>query len=132
MIRLEHTVDPAYRAGARYMFHDSTLSQLRRAKDGDGNYIWQPGTTAGAPGTVNGWPYTINQDMPVFAANATSILFGQLKNYIIRDVMGVSIIRLDELYALQGQVAFIGFNRCDGLLVHAGTNPVQAYVNGAT
>ena len=132
LIRLEHTVDPAYRAGARYMFHDSTLSQLRRAKDGDGNYIWQAGTQTGIPATVNGWPYTINQDMPVFAANAISILFGQLKNYIIRDVMGVSIIRLDELYALQGQVAFIGFNRCDGLLVHAGTNPVQAYVNGAT
>ena len=132
LIRLEHTVDPAYRNGARYMFADSTLSQLRRVKDGDGNYIWQAGTTVGAPGLINGWPYTINQDVPAFAANAVSIYFGQLSKYIIRDVLGFSVVRLDEAYATSGQVAFLGFARFDGLLVHAGTNPVQTWTNGAS
>ena len=132
LINLEHSVDPAYRNNARFMFNDNTLSYLRRIKDGNGDYIWQPGTTAGAPGLINGWPYTINQDMPAMAASARSILFGNFQNYWIRDVRGFFLLRLDELYAPQGEVGFLGFSRHDGALIHAGTVPIMAYVNSAS
>ena len=132
LINLEHSVDPAYRKNARFMFNDNTLSYLRRIKDGDGNYIWQAGTTGGAPAVINGWPYTINTAMASMAASAISILFGDFSKYIIRDVRGFSLLRLNELYAVSGQVGFLGFSRHDGALIHAGTNPIQAYVNAAS
>jgi len=132
LINLEHTIDPAYRRDARFMFHDNTLSYLRRLKDGEGRYIWQPGTTVGAPGSINGWPYVINQDVAQMAASAKSILFGNFRAYTIRDVRGFALIRLDELYALQRQVAFVGFSRHDGRLLHAGTVPVKTFANSAS
>ena len=133
LITLEHTIDPAYRVGSRYMFNDTTLRNLRQLKDGDGNYIWQRGTVDGViPATINGYPYTINQDVPAMAASVASIYFGRLSAYIIRDVLGLSIIRVDELFAEVGQVAFFGFSRSDGLLVHAGTNPVKKFTNSAS
>ena len=132
LINLEHSVDPAYRKNARFMFNDATLSYLRRIKDGNGQYLWQPAVTANAPALVNGWPYTINQSMASMAASAISILFGDFSKYIIRDVRGFSLLRLNELYAVSGQVGFLGFSRHDGALIHAGTNPIQAYVNAAS
>ena len=132
LINLEHAVDPSYRKNARFMFNDNTLSYLRRVKDGDGNYIWQAGTTGGAPSLINGWPYTINTAMAAMAASATSILYGDFSKYVIRDVKGFSLLRLNELYSASGQVGFLGFSRHDGALIHAGTNPIQAYVNAAS
>lgn len=132
LINLEHAVDPAYRKNARFMFNDNTLSYLRRVKDGDGNYIWQAGTSGGAPSLINGWPYTINTAMAAMAASATSILYGDFSKYVIRDVKGFSLLRLNELYSASGQVGFLGFSRHDGALIHAGTNPIQAYVNAAS
>ena len=134
LIALQHAVNPAYRngAGVRWMFHDDTLRIMRQLKDGNGNYLWQPGLTSTAPATILGKPYTINQDVAQMAASAVSILFGDFKKYRIRDVMGLAVLRLDEVYARQFQVAFIGFSRHDGLLINSGTNPIQAYVNAAS
>lgn len=132
LITLEHSIDPAYRRNARFMMADATLQYLRKVKDGEGRYLWQPGVTAGAPSLINGWPYAINQDVAAQAASAKSILFGDFKKYVIRDVRGFFLLRLDELYAESGQVAFIGFSRHDGMLLHAGTVPIKAYVNSAS
>lgn len=136
LISLEHSIDPAYRAlGCRYMFHDATLQAVRKLKDGEGRYLWQPGQPAGgsiAPNTINGWPYSINQDVAQMAASAISIYFGHLQKYIIRDVRGLSVMRLEERYAEYLQVGFLGFSRHDGVLLDAGTHPVKTYVNSAS
>ncbi len=132
LINLEHAVDPAYRRNCRFMFRDSTLQYIRRLKDGEGRYLWQPSVTVGAPGTINGWPYTINQDVAAMAASARSILFGDFSKYWIRDVRGFFLVRMDEVYAPQAQVGFIGFSRHDGTLINTGTNPVQPYINAAS
>ena len=70
--------------------------------------------------------------MPTMAASVNSIVFGDLGKYLIRDVRGIQLIRLEELYALQLQVAFLAFSRHDGILIDAGTHPVKHFTNSAT
>lgn len=133
LIDLIHSVDPAYRSmGCRFMFRDATLQAIRKLKDGEGRYLWQPGTVQGAPDTILSYPYTINPDVPAMAASVNSIAFGLLSKYHIREVKGFAILRLAELYALQRQVAFVAFARSDGGLIDAGGNPVKHYTNAAS
>lgn len=132
LILLEHSINKSYRDRGRYMFHDQTLRDLRRIKNGNGDYIWQPAVTANAPSLINGFPYTINNDVAVMAASVNSILFGDLSKYYIRQVRDVVIIRLNELYARNGQVGFLAWARADGKLIDAGTNPVKHFTNSAS
>lgn len=134
-----HLVDPAYRQqpDAKWMFHDSTLKVLRLLKDSAGRPLWQPALGAGFgngfPETILDKPYVINNDMPVMAANAYSILFGAMKSYKVRRVAGgTTVLRLVERYADYLQVGFIGFMRADGNLLDAGTHPIAAFQNSAT
>lgn len=139
LVELEHIVDPAYRSEptAKYMFHDSTLKAIKKLKDSQARPIWLPITEAslgkGAGGTILNHGYVVNNDMPVMAANANSILFGDFSKYKVRNVAGgTSILRLVERYAEFLQVGFIAFSRADGNLLDAGTHPVGVYVNSAT
>ena len=130
---LEHSVDPAYRTmpNVGFMFHDTTLRFLKKVKDADGRPIWLPGYTTKEPDVINGYGYTINQDMPVMAANAKSILFGKLDEYMIRDVLEVTLFRFDDsAFMTKGQIGFLAWSRADGKLVSAGA-PVKHYQNSA-
>lgn len=124
---LEHSVDPSYRAmpGTRWMFHDNTLRELKQLKDGNGNYLWSAGTQSGEPDRLKGYAYVINQDVAQMATGTKAVFFGDLSSYYVRDVDGMMVLRLEELYALQAQVAFVGFMRTDGGLIDAGQNPVK-------
>ncbi|AOJ74344.1 MULTISPECIES: phage major capsid protein [Burkholderia cepacia complex] len=139
-VDLEHSVDPAYRnmPGVGYMMHDSSVKVVRKIKDAQGRPIFVPGYEAdamvngGAPDRLMGRPITINQHMPVMAANAKSILFGQMSKYVIRDVMDLTIFRMtDSAFTLNGQIGFVGFLRTGGNLIDAG-GAVKAYANSAT
>ena len=132
LVDLEHSVDPAYRNGARWMFRDSTLKAIKKLVDSTGRPLWSAGLAVKEPDTISGYPYTINQDVAAMAANAKSILFGAFSKYMIRDVAGIAVRRLDERYAELGQVGFIAFMRTDGRVLDAGTDPIKAYVNSAT
>ena len=138
LVDLEHAVDPAYRPQSRFMLHDSSLKVIKKIKDTAGRPLWRSslegiGVSVGSnPDTINGYPYVVNNDMAVMAANAKSILFGDFSNYMIRDVLGVQIMRLTERYADFFQVGFIAFARADGALIDAGTHPVAYYANSAT
>lgn len=130
-VDLEHSVDPAYRPGAKFMMHDSTLQAIKKLVDNYGRPLFLPGITTGAPDTLLGYPLIINQDMPVMAASAKSILFGNFDNYIIRDTLGMQMMVLRERYADLLQVAWIAYMRSDGRLVSA-ASPVKYYQNSAT
>jgi HK97 family phage major capsid protein len=139
LVDLMHLVDPAYRArpSAKFMFHDNTLKVLRKLVDTAGRPLWQPGLTAGFgqpyPETILDKPYVINNDMPVMAANAYALLFGDLSLYKLRRVAGgITILRLVERYADYLQVGFLGFCRFDGNLIDAGTHPIGVFQNSAT
>ena len=129
----EHSVDPAYRPGATWMFADSTLKALKKLKDSTGRMLWQPalsGMAVKVPDMIDGYPYQINQDMPAMAAGNTPIAFGDFKKYIIRDCRDITIVRLVELHALLGQVCFLAFSRHDGRILNA--NAVKLFQNCAS
>ena len=134
MVDLEHSVDPAYRVlpGVGWMFHDTTLRNLKKLKDTQGHPLWLPGLSAKDPDTFLRYRYTINQDMPTMAANAKSILFGDMSQFLIRDVMEVTLFRFDDsAFISKGQIGFLAWARGDGKQVSAG-QPVKYYQNSAT
>lgn len=132
LVAIEHTVDAAYRSGAGWMFNDTMLAEIKKiVETTTGRPIWLPNMAGGAPDTILSYPYTINSHMDVASATGSgkSILFGRLSKYILRDVRDVMLLRLDELYAEYGQVAFLAFSRQDGDLLDAGTHPVKYAAN---
>jgi len=141
-VNLEHSVDPGYRnrMGTGFMFHDSVLREAKKIKDTANQPIWNANLMAGtAPATLLGHKYVINQDMPIFwAGNATDndndavALFGDLQKYIIRQVQGMRMVRLNERYGELDQTAFVVFFRVDGELLNAGTNPIKYLRASAT
>jgi HK97 family phage major capsid protein len=125
LIALEHSVDPLYRRGARYILHDQTLKAIKQILDKYGRPLWLPGLSVNAPDTILGYPYVIDNSMPQIGAAKNTVLFGDTSKFIVRKVKDISILRLDERYAEYGQVGFIGFSRVDSNLVDAGTHPVN-------
>lgn len=132
LVDLEHSVDPDYRPGAKWMMSDTMLKTLKKLVDDQSRPLWLPGVAVREPDTLMGYPYVINQDVAVPAASAKSLLFGALDKYHIREVMDISVLRLVERYADYGQVGFLAFARADGDLVDAGTHPVKYYANAAS
>lgn len=132
LIDLEHSIDPFYRANAKFTLHDASLKAIKKLKDSTGRFLWSAGLTVNAPDSILGYGYEINQDMPVMAANAKSIVFGDLGSYWIRDVMDISLVRFGEKYMDAGQVGFVAFSRHDGKFINAGGNQIVYYANSAT
>lgn len=132
-IKLEHSLDPAYRNGASYMLNDATLLVARLLKDNQGRYLFGAGLNDGDPDRLNGYPFIINQDFPTPAASAKCLAFGRFSKYIIRDVLNSAVvIRLQEMYAQNNETAFLAFLRSDGQLVDAGTHPVVLFQAAAS
>ena len=123
LVNLEHSVDPSYRRGAKYMFHDKTLGQLKKILDKFGRPIWAPGIAVDAPDTINGYEFVINQAFPQIGASNVTVAFGDLSKFLVRKVSGWAVQQLRELYAANGQVGFISNMRVDSRLVMASGVP---------
>lgn len=117
LIDLYHALSPPYRRNASWLLNDSSIKLVRKLKDGDSQYLWQPGLQAGAPDTLLGKPVYADPDVAAAAAGTVSALFGDFSYYWIRDVNGVMFQRLNELYAENGQVGFRAYHRTDGKLM---------------
>jgi HK97 family phage major capsid protein len=133
-VNLEHKVDPAYRVGASWMFHDTVLQEIKRVSLAAtaGYPLWLPNFSAGSPGTVLGYNYVINQDMATFLAGSASAndnkkiaLFGNFQKYVIRLVNNIRLVRLNERYGDTDEIGLVGFWRFDGDLLDAGTHPIK-------
>ena len=116
------------------MLNDSTLKAIRKLVDnsggsGVGNYLWMAGLSAGVPDTILGKPYTINQDMASIGTGNKSVGFGDFSKYKIRDVKGITVLRLNERYADSHQVGFFAFMRADGRTLDAGTDPIKVLLH---
>ena len=117
LIDLYHSLAVPYRGKAVWMLNDSTVQFIRKLKDNNGQYLWQPGLVAGAPDTILGRPVKVSRYMPSLAAGNKAIAFGDFSYYWIADRQGRSFRRLDELFAVNGQVGFRGSQRVDGKLI---------------
>lgn len=120
LIDLMHSVKAGYRNTSKFMFGDATVSGIRKLKDGNGGYIWQPGMSLTNPETVFGRAFVINPDMPAMATGAKSVLFGDFSAYTVRQARGIEVRRLDERYADSDQVGFLALGRWAGLLTDTG------------
>lgn len=131
LVNLEHSVNSAYRRGAKFVFSDATLREIKKLKDANGNPLWVPGLTSNAPDSILGYSYVINDDMADMGISAKSILFGDVSKFIIRDAKDIILRRLDERFAEQHAVGFVAFSRHDSRMVDAGTGPVRYLQNAA-
>lgn len=119
LIDLEHSVRAVYRRNSVFLMNDSTIKALRKLKDGEGRFLWEPGLKEGAPDMLLGHRIVTSNFMPEIAASAKTILFGDFSKYWIADREGRSFQRLNELYAATGQVGFRATQRVDGRLILA-------------
>ena len=116
---LVHSIKSVYRRKAVFLLNDSTLKAIRKLKDGQGQYLWQPGLKEGQPDMLLNYRIATSPFMPEIDAGNKVILFGDFKSYWIADRQGRSFQRLNELYAATGQVGFRATQRVDGRLVLA-------------
>ena len=117
LLDLIYSLKAPYRKRAVFLMHDSTIKAVRKLKDGNSQYLWQPGMKEGEPDMLLGYRLVTSTHMPAIAASAKPILFGDLTSYWIADREGRSMQRLNELYAATGQVGFRVTQRVDGRLV---------------
>ncbi|WP_425832575.1 phage major capsid protein [Streptomyces fractus] len=114
LVDLQHSIDPAYRASAQWAMSDSALKTVRKLKDSQGRPLWEPSVQAGVPSSLMGAGVLIDNGIPAPAANAKSIGYGDIAaGYVVRQVSGGQMMRLDERYADYLQVGFLGFLRLD-------------------
>lgn len=114
---LFYSLKSPYRKKAIFVMNDSTVKAIRKLKDGNGQYIWQPSITAGTPDTILNRPVKTSAYVPTIAAGAKSIAFGDFGYYWVADRQGRSFKRLNELYAVTGHVGFMATERIDGKLI---------------
>ncbi len=117
LIDLYYSLKSPYRKSAIWILNDSTVKAIRKLKNNDGTYLWQPAIKDGEVNTILGRPYYTSSFFPTLASGNRSVLFGDLSYYWIGDRQGISFRRLNELYAGNGQVGFIASKRVDGKLV---------------
>lgn len=134
---LRHSVDVAYRSGAAYMSHDDVFSEVAKLRWGSSApFVLQPSGTAGEPDMLFGHPYIVNNSIASNLLSSTQtaatagLLFGDFRNYVIRDVAPMTVFPLRERYIEEGNLAIIAFSRHDGRAVFGSTvttlRPIRA------
>ena len=117
LIDLHYSLRAPYRARAVWLMNDATVKTVRKLKDGNGQYLWQPALTAGTPDMILGRPVHTSVFVPELKAGARTVAFGDLGFYWIADRQGRSFKRLNELFATTGQIGFLASQRLDGKLI---------------
>jgi len=111
LIDLIYAPKPQFRQNARFVMNRKTVSSVRKLKDDDGHYIWEPNDAGGA--TLLGYPITEIEDMPDIAADAPAIAFGDFaRGYLIVDRAGVRVLR--DPYSAKPYVLFYVTKRVGG------------------
>lgn len=111
LIDLIYAPKTQYRQNARFVMNRKTVSAVRKLKDEDERYIWEPNDAGGA--TLLGYPITEIEDMPDIATDARAIAFGDFaRGYLIVDRVGVRVLR--DPYSAKPYVLFYVTKRVGG------------------
>jgi HK97 family phage major capsid protein len=117
VLDLFYSLKSPYRNKSAFIMNDSTVKAIRKLKDGQGQYLWQPSIQAGTPDTILNRPLHTSSYVPAIASGAKTIAFGDFSYYWVADRQGRVFKRLNELYAVTGQVGFVATQRVDGKLI---------------
>jgi HK97 family phage major capsid protein len=135
VLDLKHSVNSVYRQRGSFMFNDNTFKALAKLTFGtsDDRPLWQGGDiTKGIPPMIEGMPYFINDSMADIAAAAKSMLFGDLKKFMIRKVLGTQLFVYREKYMEELQIGFQAYNRWDSRMLDAGQHPIKYLLHSNT
>ncbi|KAB2855254.1 MAG: phage major capsid protein, partial [Bauldia sp.] len=113
LVDLVYTLKSGYRQNAHFVMNRSTQGAVRKLKDGDGTYLWQPATAAGGAATLMNFPIAESEDMPDIGADSYAIAFGDFRHgYLIVDRIGVRVLR--DPYSAKPYVLFYTTKRVGG------------------
>nr|WP_246392747.1 phage major capsid protein [Aureimonas pseudogalii] len=113
LVDLVYALKAGYRQNASFVMNRRTQSAVRKLKDADGNYLWQPPTIAGAKATLMGFPVVEAEAMPDMAAGSLSVAFGDFARfYLVVDRQGVRVLR--DPYSAKPYVLFYTTKRVGG------------------
>lgn len=119
LLDLLYSVNQKYRTRGVWLMNDSTVLKLRKLKDKNDQYLWQPSIQEGQPDRLLSRPLYTSDAMPEAGAGKKAILFGDFKRYRILDRRGLYFQRLNEIAATSGQVGFLAYRRYDGALLNS-------------
>ena len=117
IINLVYSLKRPYRKNAKFIMNDQTIAALRKLKDNNGAYLWQPSLQAGEVDRLFGYEVYTSPYVPIIAAGKPVIAFGDFSYYNIGDRGTRSFAELKELYAGNGMVGFVAKERVDGKLI---------------
>lgn len=113
LIDLIYSAKSAYRANSHWVLNRSTQAEIRKIKDADGNYIWQPGARVGDEPSLLGYPVAEVEDMPDIGSDSLSIAFGDFnRGYLVVDRIGLRVLR--DPYSSKPYVLFYTTKRVGG------------------
>jgi len=124
LIDLVYTLPAKYHKNATFVMNTTTAKVVRSLKDENLQYLWEPNVQAGQPPMLLGFPVVLQDDVPEIPTSGTEgdiIIFGDFrKGYRILDRQGMTLKRLDELYAESGLVGFKAKRRVGGSVIRTG------------
>ncbi len=113
LVDLIYSLKAGYRQGAYWVMNRKTQAEIRKLKDANGNYLWQPAATADGRASLMSFPIAEAEDMPDIASGSTSVAFGDFRRgYLIVDRLGVRVLR--DPYSSKPYVLFYTTKRVGG------------------
>lgn len=120
ILDLKHSIKTSYAANATFVLNRTSLRDIRKLKNGDGQYLWVPGLAVGKPNAIDGDPYVEAPDMPNPGAGAKPIAYGDWRRgYTLVDRLSMAIVRDPYTRASVGQVKFVARRRLGGAVTLA-------------
>lgn len=116
LFEVKYSLKGGYLGNARWVFHRDALKQIAKLKDGDGQYLWQPGIRDSVSDTLLGLPVITSEFAPnTFTTGQYVGILGDFSYYWVATSLNLTVQRLVELYAANGQDGFLGRHAVDGM-----------------